>query len=66
MEGQVQRRRYRYLNLLQIRLPLPGFVSILHRVSGVLLILALPFALAALQFSITNEADYQKVVDFLS
>ncbi len=28
-----------YLNLVRIRLPLPGIVSILHRVSGALLFL---------------------------
>lgn len=27
-------KRPKYLNLLQIRLPVPGFVSILHRISG--------------------------------
>lgn len=59
-------KRPRYLNLLAIRLPLPGVLSILHRVSGVLLILALPFALAALQYSITSAADYDKVASILS
>jgi succinate dehydrogenase / fumarate reductase cytochrome b subunit len=37
----VRKSRPKYLNLMQIRLPLPGFVSILHRVSGVGLFLAL-------------------------
>ena len=27
-------QRPKYLNLMQIRLPLPGLVSILHRISG--------------------------------
>jgi succinate dehydrogenase / fumarate reductase, cytochrome b subunit len=27
-------KRPKYLNLMQIRLPVPGFVSILHRISG--------------------------------
>ena len=31
-----------FLELWRIRLPLPGIVSILHRVSGVLLVLAIP------------------------
>lgn len=55
-------RRPKYLNLLQIRLPLPGVLSILHRVSGVLLIAALPFALAALQYSVESEDGYARVV----
>jgi succinate dehydrogenase / fumarate reductase cytochrome b subunit len=34
-----------YLNLTQIRLPLPGFVSILHRISGAaLFLLGIPLA----------------------
>ncbi len=35
----------KYLNLMQIRLPLPGIVSILHRISGVSLFLCLPLLL---------------------
>lgn len=59
-------RRPKHLNLLQIRLPLPGVLSILHRVSGVLLIWALPFALAALQCSIADAEGYAAVVAFLA
>lgn len=44
--------RPKYLTLHQIRLPLPGLVSILHRVSGVLLFLALPLLLWAFQYSL--------------
>ena len=33
-------KRPRFLDLTKIRLPLPGIVSILHRISGVLMILA--------------------------
>ena len=35
LERPVTRPRPVYLNLVRIRLPLPGIVSILHRVSGV-------------------------------
>lgn len=31
-----------FLDLWRIRLPIPGVVSILHRISGVLLVLAIP------------------------
>ena len=42
-----------YLDLVRIRLPLPGFVSILHRVSGAALFLAgIPLALVGLQSSL--------------
>lgn len=44
-----------YLNLVQIRLPLPGLVSILHRISGAaLLLLGIPLALYALQQSLAS------------
>jgi succinate dehydrogenase / fumarate reductase cytochrome b subunit len=46
--------RPRYLNLLQIRLPLPGVVSIMHRISGAVLFLALPLLLWWLQQSLTS------------
>ena len=42
-----------YLDLVRIRLPLPGFVSILHRVSGAALFLVgIPLALLGLQSSL--------------
>jgi succinate dehydrogenase / fumarate reductase, cytochrome b subunit len=44
-----------YLNLVQIRLPLPGLVSILHRISGAaLLLFGIPLALYALQQSLAS------------
>ena len=46
------RPRPKYLNLLQIRLPLPGLVSILHRVSGAALFLLLPFLLMLFELSL--------------
>lgn len=41
-EAVIKKNRPKYLNIAQIRLPLPGIVSILHRVSGVGLFLFLP------------------------
>jgi succinate dehydrogenase / fumarate reductase cytochrome b subunit len=41
MAGLVKKRP-KYLNLFEIKLPLPGWVSILHRVSGAGLFLMLP------------------------
>ena len=46
-----------YLNLVRIRLPLPGIVSILHRVSGAaLFLIGIPLALWALQASLEPSA----------
>ncbi len=47
-----------FLNLLQIRLPLGGVVSILHRVTGVLLVLSLPLLLYLLQQALADPAAY--------
>ena len=54
-------RRPKYLNLLRIRLPLPGVVSIMHRVSGMFLILALPFAIYVLDVALDSEQGYESV-----
>lgn len=48
------RPRPKYLNLIQIRLPVPGLVSILHRVSGAALFLVLPFLLALFELSLDS------------
>ena len=50
--------RPKHLALHQIRLPLPGFVSILHRVSGALLFLSLPFLLWLFQSSLRSIETY--------
>lgn len=50
-----------YLDLWRIRLPLPGWVSILHRVSGALLFAALPLGVWALSVSLSGEAGFQRV-----
>ena len=60
------KKRPVYLNLFLIRLPAAGVVSILHRVSGVALVLFLPLALWALQRSLRSAADYQALVDTLA
>ncbi|EKD73839.1 MAG: hypothetical protein ACD_45C00179G0002 [uncultured bacterium] len=43
------------LNLLTIRLPLPAIVSILHRLSGLVLFLLIPLMLWGLRSSLTAE-----------
>jgi succinate dehydrogenase / fumarate reductase cytochrome b subunit len=48
-----------YLNLARIRLPLPGLVSILHRVSGaVLFLFAIPLALFGVQASLESADGF--------
>lgn len=58
--------RPKYLALHQIKLPLPGFVSILHRLSGALLFFALPLLLLMLQFSLNSIETYTTLIDTIS
>jgi len=46
--------RPKHLALHHIKFPLPAIVSILHRISGVLLFLSLPFLLWTLQYSLRS------------
>jgi succinate dehydrogenase / fumarate reductase cytochrome b subunit len=52
-----------YLNLFRIHLPLAGWVSILHRVSGALLFAALPLGVWGLSVSLADEAGFQRIAD---
>jgi succinate dehydrogenase / fumarate reductase cytochrome b subunit len=50
-----------YLNLVAIRLPLPGLISILHRISGALLFLiGIPVLLWAVQSSLVSQDTYAR------
>lgn len=64
----LKKQRPKYLNLAEIRLPLPGFVSILHRVSGALLFLSLPLMLWLFSSSLASAESfdaYKQVVSSL-
>jgi succinate dehydrogenase / fumarate reductase cytochrome b subunit len=50
--------RPKHLNLMQIRMPLPAFVSILHRVSGAVLFLMLPLLLCLLGASLESPQTF--------
>jgi|TARA_B110000037_G_scaffold207106_1_gene253728 succinate dehydrogenase / fumarate reductase cytochrome b subunit len=54
------------LNLFSIRLPLPALVSILHRMSGVLLFLLMPFLSWALCASLISDLYFNKTVLILN
>ncbi|PUA18952.1 succinate dehydrogenase, cytochrome b556 subunit [Glaciimonas sp. PCH181] len=57
-----QRPQFRNINLNQLigyRLPLAGFVSILHRISGLLMFLLLPFILFLLDTSLVSETSFE-------
>lgn len=58
MSGMTKQRP-KFLNLVEIRLPLPGFVSILHRVSGAGLFMALPLLLWLFQLSLGSPETFE-------
>ncbi|OHC70310.1 MAG: succinate dehydrogenase, cytochrome b556 subunit [Rhodocyclales bacterium RIFCSPLOWO2_02_FULL_63_24] len=54
---EMTKQRPKYLALHEIRLPLAGFASILHRVSGAGLFLMLPLLIWLLQLSLGTSSD---------
>ena len=57
-EMAIKKRRPKNLDLPTIRLPLPGILSILHRVSGAGLFLMLPFLLWLFQSSLASPETF--------
>lgn len=65
-ETTIAKTRPKYLDLIQIRLPLAGFVSILHRLSGALLFLFLPVLLWLLGSSLASAESFERFRDVVS
>jgi succinate dehydrogenase / fumarate reductase cytochrome b subunit len=66
MSTRINRQRPFFLNLLAIRLPIGGVVSILHRASGAFLSLAIPCLLYTLMLSLRSPEDFAAVRAFFS
>lgn len=56
---EITKQRPKFLNLVEIRLPLAGFASILHRVSGAGLFLMLPLLIWLLQLSLASPESFE-------
>lgn len=52
--------RPKYLNLFQIRLPVPGLISIMHRVSGAALFLFIPLLLTLFELSLESAQTFAR------
>jgi succinate dehydrogenase / fumarate reductase cytochrome b subunit len=50
--------RPKYLNLFEIRMPVPAFISIVHRVTGAALFLLIPLLLYLLQLSLQTPQTF--------
>lgn len=57
----MSKARPKFLNLFQIRQPVPAIVSILHRISGAGLFLFLWLLLVGLERSLASEQSYEDV-----
>ncbi len=55
-----------YLNLFEYRFPLTAIVSILHRISGAILFLSIPFVLWAFDASLDNRFSFYEVREILT
>ena len=65
-EIAIKKKRPKNLDLKTIRLPLPGILSILHRVSGAAIFLLLPVLLWMFQSSLASPESYANVADFVA
>jgi succinate dehydrogenase / fumarate reductase cytochrome b subunit len=54
-----------FLNLTRIRQPVTAIISISHRISGILLFIALPFVIYLLDRSLRSPAGYEWANDIL-
>lgn len=55
-----------YLNLVKIRLPIPGIISIMHRIFGLLLSLSIPFFTLLFGLSLQSESGYHQAVEIIT
>lgn len=66
-ERRLAKARPVYLNLPKIRLPLPGIVSILHRISGALLFLfGIPLLLLGVAYSLASPESFAQLKDAIA
>lgn len=56
----------RLVDAMQYRLPLAGWVSILHRVSGLLMFVLLPFVIWLFDVSVSSEISYEQFTSAFS
>jgi len=55
-----------YLNLLRIRFPVGAVTSIAHRISGVLMFVALPLLVYLLGLSLQSQQGFERALDYLN
>ncbi len=63
---RVNSKRPVNLDITTIKLPLPAYTSILHRISGVILFIGLGFLLYGLELSLASEESFGSLKGLLS
>lgn len=63
---RVVRKRPKYLNLFEIKLPVAGYASILHRISGFGLFLMLPFLIWLLELSLGSRESFERLQEIVA
>ncbi len=54
-----------YLDLIKIKLPMPGIISIMHRVFGLILSFSIPAFTYLFALSLQSEEGYNQVLQYL-
>lgn len=62
----MKNQRPKNLNLLTIQFPIPAIVSILHRISGLILFFLIPLVLWGLSLSLASQSDFDNMRHFFS
>lgn len=62
----IKKSRPIWFNLSPINLPVPGLVSIFHRISGLLLVLGLIWLLYLLDLSLGSEAGFRHFREYVA
>ncbi|MES9851838.1 MAG: succinate dehydrogenase, cytochrome b556 subunit [Candidatus Thiodiazotropha sp. L084R] len=55
-----------FLNLVKIRLPMAGIMSIIHRATGVVMVLSIPLLIYLLDLSLSSAEGFATVKAFFS
>ncbi len=62
----MKNQRPKNLNLFTIRFPIPALASILHRISGFILFILIPFLLWGLYWSLASQQNFNDLQQSLS
>lgn len=60
--AEAKRRRPAFFNLFQVQMPVGALASIMHRVTGVILALCVPFGVYLLDLSLRGPQSFAQVV----